>query len=90
MSHLGSFSGTGTLVVGDTRTPVEYEIHELEGLGGLKSAQGTIEGDIRALVEAYDARSSTLEFADGRKAKVLIKHLDYGGFAEIVVSGPIA
>lgn len=83
------FSGSGTLVVGDVHCPVEYDIHVLEGLGGMKSAQGAIKGELEALQVGLNVGKAKLELEGGMHAEVLVRAVNLDGSAEVWLTGPI-
>ncbi len=90
MKHLGSFSGTGTVTVGELNATVDYEIVVLAGLGGMKSAQGTMSGDPRILLQIFDNDQADLQLQTGETIKIMISNYEpMETKAGFVVSGPM-
>lgn len=91
MRHLGSLSGRGHILAGGKRHgPFAYEVDVWrEEHGGLKSGNGTLEGDFIAMHEAFVARDQVLELADGGFVKLVMTHASSDGHGEFKTSGPV-
>ncbi len=89
MAHLGTIRGTGTLYVNDESVgTVDYSISVFQARV-IKDARGSISGDPKALIAAFNAGESTLHLEDGGEVKIIITNHTIGGPAQIVVSGPV-
>lgn len=88
MTHLGFVAGSGIAHVGEQKYSVSYRIDVFEGLGGLKSGSGSLEGEPVHLIEIIKARGSDLELETGHKVRIVVRHVE-GGNAEFLVSGPV-
>jgi hypothetical protein len=89
MRILGNLRGRGTTVSnGADQGEAGYDISVFLN-GGMKSADGTIEGDPFMLMNAQSARSTELRLQNGSTVTIILTHVRGDGTGTLAVSGPV-
>lgn len=85
-----SYSGPGTLFVGDKEFPCTYSL-SIYPSGTMRTGNGTIEADYMALWASFEADRSRIRMENGRSFPIIIRSLGGGqGRAPFDLAGAIS
>jgi hypothetical protein len=89
MRTLGNLTGKGTVVAdGTDQGDANYDIDVFQD-GAMKSAEGTIRGDMPMLAKAQSSRAAQLRLENGSTINIILTLVRGDGSGTLKVSGPV-
>jgi hypothetical protein len=89
MRILGNLTGKGVVVAdGADQGEVDYDIEVFRD-GAMKTAAGTIDGDMPMLARAQSSRTAQLRLEDGSTVSIILTLVRADGSGTLQVSGPV-
>jgi hypothetical protein len=89
MLILGNLTGKGIVVAdGTDQGEADYDIEVFQD-GALKSAEGTIQGDMSMLAKAQSSRAAQLRLENGSTINIILTLVRGDGSGTLQVSGPV-